>query len=373
METFNSRFDIHEIRERSLPVLLDHVSQSGDGSFVRVPLTSEEMTEAVRIGLTGDVMFGRKVDERQQCRPVDAVWGNVLNHLRGLDGLFINLECCLSTRGERWTRTHRPFHFRADPDWAVPALNAAGVDCCALANNHLLDFGTVALGDTIDHLDEADVAHAGAGGDIEEALEPACLSIDGLDVAVVSFTDNTPEYAADEDSSGIARVEFEVENDRTRNLAEDVLSRAKETDPDLLVASLHWGPNMVEEPSAEFKAFGRWLVDQGIDLVHGHSAHVFQGIEVYNGVPILYDTGDFVDDYAIDHDLRNDRSFLFEVRADADAGVTELRLLPTEIDDCCVHEADREVARWSRKRMRALSNPFGTTFERDDDELILSL
>lgn len=331
------------------------------------------MSKAVRIGLTGDVMLGRKVDEHQQYRSADAVWGDILDRLRGLDGLFINLECCLSTRGERWTRTHRPFHFRADPDWAIPALDAAGVDCCTLANNHILDFETIALEDTIDHLDEADIAHAGAGRDIGEALDPAHVSIGGLDVAIVSFTDNTPEYAADEDSPGIARVEFNIENDRTRDLVEEALSRAKENDPDLLVASLHWGPNMVEEPSAEFEAFGRWLVDQGIDLVHGHSAHVFQGIEVCDGVPILYDTGDFVDDYAIDRELRNDRSFLFESRADPDAGVTELRLLPTEIDDCRVHEAGQEVAHWSHKRMRELSAPFGTTFERDGEELKLSL
>lgn len=157
----------------------------------------------------------------------------------------------------------------------IPALDAANVDCCALANNHLLDFGTIALEDTISHLNGTDIVHTGAGRDIEEALNPACVLIDGLDVAVVSFTDNTPEYAADEDSPGIARIECDVENDRTRSLVGEALSRAKENDPDLLVTPLHWGPNMVEEPPAEFEAFGRWLVDQGIDLVHGHSAHVF--------------------------------------------------------------------------------------------------
>ena len=54
---------------------------------------------SLRIGLTGDVMLGRIVDERQRRRPVTAVWGNLLEHLQGLDGLFVNLECCLSTRG----------------------------------------------------------------------------------------------------------------------------------------------------------------------------------------------------------------------------------------------------------------------------------
>ncbi|WP_254543974.1 CapA family protein [Halomarina pelagica] len=324
-----------------------------------------------RIGLTGDVMLGRTVDERQRRRPPEAVWGTVLDRLRDLDATLVNLECCLSTRGTRWTRTYRPFHFRADPRWAIPALETAGVDCCALANNHVLDFGEVALEDTLDHLDAAGIAHAGAGRDLDAALEPARVTIDGLDVAVVSLTDNTPEYAATADAPGTAHVEIDVENERTRRRAGEALSRASEPSPDLLVASLHWGPNMVTEPPPAFEAFARWLVDRGVDLIHGHSAHVFHGIEVYDGAPILYDAGDFVDDYAVDPDLRNDRSFLFEVRADA--AIEEVRLHPTEIRDYRVHEARGDAARWCRERVRDRSKRFDTEFEREGEALVLEV
>lgn len=330
------------------------------------------MSGTIRLGFTGDVMLGRNVDARHHHREPAAVWGTFLSRLQRLDGLVINLECCLSTRGSRWARTDRPFHFRADPNWAIPALEAAGVDCCALANNHLLDFEEVALLDTLDHLGRSGIAHTGAGRDIASAIEPAWLSIGGLDVAVVSFTDNTPEYAADSDSPGVARVEFDVTNDRTRELVGDALQTATASEPDLLVASLHWGPNMVSEPRPAFEGFGHWLVDRGVDLVHGHSAHVFQGIEVVDGVPIFYDTGDFVDDYAIDPKLRNDRSFLFELRLD-DGGPTELRLVPTEIDDVRVHAAADKAAQWSRDRMRSLSAPYGTEFHRDGAELVVPL
>ncbi|MEF8901507.1 MAG: CapA family protein [Halovenus sp.] len=330
------------------------------------------MTGSIRIGLTGDVMLGRNVDSYQQRRPPEAVWRNVLDRLQDLDGLFINLECCLSTRGTRWTRTDRAFHFRADPDWVVPALEAAGVEGCALANNHVLDFGAVALEDTLDVLDDAGFAHAGAGRTIERALDPAVVRIGDLTAAVVSFTDNTPEYAADETSPGTARIEIDVENDRSRELVGESLSRAKASDPDLLIASLHWGPNMVTEPPPAFRTFGRFLVDNGVDLVHGHSAHVFQGIEVYDGAPILYDTGDFVDDYAVDRDLRNDRGFLFEFRTDSE-GPAELRLFPIEIYDCAVHEANEDARRWCHERMRELSAPFGTEFSREGEQLVLPL
>ncbi|MFC7132762.1 MULTISPECIES: CapA family protein [Salinibaculum] len=325
-----------------------------------------------RLGLTGDVMLGRLVDERQQRRPVGAVWGDVLDRLTALDGLLVNLECCLSTRGEPWTRTERAFHFRADPDWAVPALQRAGVDCCALANNHVLDFEEPALLDTLGYLDEGGIARTGAGRTREDAFEPAVFAVDGCTVAVVSLTDNTPEYAAGDRSPGTAYVEIDRENERTRAAVTDALARARARDPDLVVASLHWGPNMVEAPPRRFRAFARWLVDAGVDVIHGHSAHVFQGVEVYDGRPICYDTGDFVDDYAVG-DLRKDRSFLFELTVTDDGALSHLRLHPTEIYDFSVHEARADVAEWSRQRMRRLSEPFDTAFDRDGDALRVAL
>ncbi|GAB3671058.1 CapA family protein [Halopiger thermotolerans] len=357
-----------------------------------------------RIGFAGDVMLGRLVDDRQRNRSVDAVWGTVRERLHGLDALVINLECVLSTRGRPWTRTRRPFHFRADPNWAVPALEAAGVDVCALANNHVLDYEEVALRDTLERLDEAGIARTGAGETIDEALEPAVRRVgggpdtdtggeaedeneDALSLAVVSLTDNTPEYAADEDSPGTARIDIDESRDasvrspsvdvladeESRECVRTALERARETDPDVLVASLHLGPNMVAEPPAAFREFGRWLVERGVDVVHGHSAHVFQGIEVHDGRPILYDTGDFVDDYAVDDELRNDRSFLFVLSVTPDGEPTELRLYPTEIDGCAVHEAGPEAAAWSRERMRELSEPYGTAFDRDGEALVCPL
>ncbi|MFD1563317.1 CapA family protein [Haloarchaeobius amylolyticus] len=334
----------------------------------------------LRLGFTGDVMLGRVVNDRQRRRSVDAVWGTVLERLRGLDGLVINLECCLSTRGQQWQRTYRPFHFRADPDWAIPALEHAGVDVCTLANNHILDYEEVALRDTLEALDEAGIARTGAGETIDEALEPAVRTIgdtdtsdDDLEIAVIGLTDNTPEYAADEESPGTGWIEIDADDAEMRERVRETLERARETNPDLLVASLHWGPNMVTEPPESFQAFGRWLIEEGVDIVHGHSAHVFQAIEVHEGRPIIYDAGDFVDDYRVDPELRNDRSFLFVLSVTPDGDPLELRLHPTEIEDCAVDEASSEAAEWARERMRNLSAPFGTEFDRDGDALVLSL
>ena len=325
------------------------------------------MVEPVRLGVTGDVMLGRLVDERYRGPGHDptAVWDGLINRLQALDGLLVNLECCLSTRGEAWTETYRPFHFRADPAWAIPALEAVDVDGVALANNHVLDFGEPALEETLAALDGATIAHAGAGFDRVEAWDPAAFEVDDLDVALVSFTDNTPEYAAGEGSPGTAYATMDPEDADTCRRVREALAMARDMDPDLVVASLHWGPNMVEEPPAAFQRFAHWLVEEGVDLLHGHSAHIFQGIEIVDGTPVIYDAGDFVDDYAVDSRLRNDRSFLFEVLLDPDdARILELHFEPTEIRDCAVHPAGEEAARWARDRIRSLSSPFGTAFER---------
>ncbi|RDI71940.1 CapA family protein [Halopelagius longus] len=325
------------------------------------------MVRTVRLGFTGDVMLGRKVDERQRERPPPAVWGTMRDRLAAADGLFVNLECCLSTRGQRWTRTNRPFHFRADPSWATTALTDVGVSYATLANNHVLDFEEVALEDTLDALSDAGIAYAGAGRTAEEAWRPARVTVDGLEVAVVAFTDNTPEYAATEDSPGTAHVDIDPTDDDCVERVRSAIDAAG--DPDLLVASLHWGPNMTESPPERFRAFARFLVDEGVDFLHGHSAHVFHGIEVYDGAPILYDTGDFVDDYAVDRRLRNDRGFLFEATVTTDGVVRELHLVPTVIRDCAVHAATADEAAWNREAMRERSTDFDTRFEAADGGL----
>jgi poly-gamma-glutamate synthesis protein (capsule biosynthesis protein) len=323
------------------------------------------------LGFTGDVMLGRLVDERQRSRAVDTVWDGVLSRLRGLDALCINLECALSTRGRPWRRTHRPFHFRADPEWAISALTAAGVDWATLANNHLLDFEEPALIDTLEALSAADIAHSGAGRTERAAWAPATVTVGDLRVAFCSLTDNTPEYAAGPDSPGVARTSLDLDDPTERHKLATAVDDALATDPDLLVASLHWGPNMTTEVFDRHVRVGHWLLDRGVDVVHGHSAHVFKAVEVADEGLLIYDCGDFVDDYAVEEGLRNDRSFLFELTVSDDGTPRRLRLVPVEIRNCAVHLADGQVTQWCRETMRTRSQGFDTVFERDGDSLVV--
>ncbi|WP_276257255.1 CapA family protein [Haloglomus litoreum] len=328
------------------------------GCAVRSVSEGTDPTGDARVGLAGDVMLGRSVDERHDDRPPASVWGSMLPALGRLDGTIANLECCISDRGERWP--DKVYYFRAGPEWALPALETADVAAVSLANNHALDFGATALRDTLDGLDRRGITAVGAGADRSAALTPAVVDIGGVTVAVIGLTDRMPAFGAGPERPGTAVAALAGRSRRTRRLVRGLLRRPAVAAADLVVASLHWGPNwtLVKHPAR--RAFARWLVDEGVDVVHGHSAHVPQGIEVYDGAPILYDCGDLVDDYVVKPDLHNDRSFLFELVVE-DGTVVAVRLHPVEIRRSTAHRAEGAVARWLRDRMRALSARFGTS------------
>ncbi len=116
---------------------------------------------------------------------------------------------------------------------------------------------------------------------------------------------------------------------------------------------------MVERPSALFRKFAHAVIDAGADIYHGHSAHVFQGIEIYQRRPIIYDAGDFVDDYAVDPKLRNDRGLLFRLHV-REKKVQQLELTPVRIYDCQVDLATGEDKEAIADRIHALSAEMGT-------------
>src|SRR5665647_2401331 len=156
------------------------------------------------LAFTGDVMLGRLVNERLESMQPEEVWGDVLPHLEQADLRIINLECALTTHLQPWTRTWKMFHFRADPE-AVRVLQAAHIDACALANNHILDYEEQGLRDTLRILNASGIRHAGAGANDKEAAAPAIIEMHGVApsrVALLSFTDNEPDFAAGSEHPG---------------------------------------------------------------------------------------------------------------------------------------------------------------------------
>jgi len=322
------------------------------------------------LAFTGDVMLGRYVNEMLKSITPAEVWNDVLPHLAQADLRIVNLECALTEHVGKWTRTEKMFHFRADPS-AARVLEAAGIDACMLANNHILDYEERGLRDTLRVLSASGIRHAGAGINAAEAAKPAILEVQGASprrVALLSFTDNEPAFAADDAHPGTNYLEISLQQETLAHVASSI-AQAREQGAGLIVFSNHWGANFVERPTREFRGFAKRVIELGADIYYGHSAHICQGIEIHQGKPILYDTGNFIDDYAVHPLLRNDRSCLFKVMFEQ-GSLQRIELLPVLLDVGYVALARGNEFEAICARMEMLCAEFGTRLTRQDDRLV---
>lgn len=182
------------------------------------------------------------------------------------------------------------------------------------------------------------------------------------------------------DWSGVSTFHFIDYGAETRNRLKSLLTNSNSS-PALKVFSVHWGPNYSWQPAQEIRDLAHYLIDEcGIDIVHGHSSHHVQGAERYKGKLIIYGCGDFVDDYAVKSDHRNDLSGVWQVtvserdasddgQAKAGLELRSLEMFPTVIRKFQVWElnADEPDAKWVREKIRDLSAELGTRVILDDE------
>jgi poly-gamma-glutamate capsule biosynthesis protein CapA/YwtB (metallophosphatase superfamily) len=263
---------------------------------------SYNLKDRLLIGLTGDVMIGRGVNKAISKYGYSYPWGDVLPLIKSSDVNIVNLETALTYSRHPVTKV---FNFKADPD-KVKTLTEAQIKVANLANNHILDFAEEGLIETLHTLDEAGIKYTGASINEQEASHPAIVSFNSFQIGILGYTDNEPGWKAGPENCGTNHIDVSDTKDKKRVLT--AIQHLRE-EVDFLIVSIHWGPNMREEPPPAFIDFAHQVVQEGADVIHGHSAHIFQAIEVYNHKLILYDSGDFIDDYVVNPMLRNDLSF----------------------------------------------------------------
>jgi poly-gamma-glutamate capsule biosynthesis protein CapA/YwtB (metallophosphatase superfamily) len=318
----------------------------------------------VRFALAGDTMLGRMVAEQLATEsPTSLISPAVAVACRDADLFLLNLECCISDRGARWPDPGKAFFFRAPPR-AVDTLVHLGVTCVTLANNHALDFGAQALLDTLAHLEAAGIRHVGAGRDLAAAHRPVVLESSGVRLGIVGVSDHPEDFAAAPGRPGIAFADLLSGvpawlADLVRDLAAGV---------DVVVVTPHWGPNLTSGPVPHVRRAGAALMGAGVSLIAGHSAHVFHGV----AGPILYDLGDFLDDYAVDPVLRNDLGLLWFVDID-ELGPVRLEALPLKLGYCFTDLAEGEDADPIRRRFREACAAMGTEVSDEAGRMVVDL
>ncbi|BCH24568.1 CapA family protein [Mesorhizobium sp. L-8-3] len=363
----------------------------------------------MKLFLSGDVMTGRGIDqimprpsdpalyephirsargyvdlaerlsgEIPRAVPFDYIWGDALTEIerREPDFRIINLETSITADG---IPEAKGINYRMHPD-NVGCIAAADIDCCVLANNHIRDWGPGSLDDTLLALQRAGIAVAGAGRDAHAAARPAVLErASGRRLLVFAFgcpSSGIPTgWAAGEDRAGVNFL---------ANFSEDaVASVIRNIDEyrrpgDLVLASIHWGPNWGFDVSMRHRRFARDLIDSArVDVIHGHSSHHPLAIEIYAQRPILYGCGDFINDYegiGGHEEFRPDLTVAYFLDVDdRDHRLLGMELVPLRLHKFRLVRASHDDAAWLGRTLDRECQRFGQRMRlRKDGTLALS-
>jgi poly-gamma-glutamate capsule biosynthesis protein CapA/YwtB (metallophosphatase superfamily) len=284
---------------------------------------------SIRLFLSGDVMTGRGIDQilphpsppelyeswvRSAAHyvalaeaahgpipsgvPLDYIWGEALAELARAkpDVRIVNLETSITLSEDYLPKG---INYRMSPENAE-CLRAAALDCCILANNHVLDWGRSGLLETLATLERLNIRAVGAGRNLAEARAPAVFDqheAGRLIVFAMACTDSgvPSDWAATDTAPGVNLV-----SDFDDNAVGQLKRQIKEMrrDGDIIAVSIHWGANWGYQVAGAYRRFAHALIDEAaVSLVHGHSSHHPKPIEVYKDRLILYGCGDFINDY----------------------------------------------------------------------------
>lgn len=209
----------------------------------------------------------------------------IVEHMRNADICLADNEFPYTTRG---TPTYgKDYIYRANPE-NISLMEDLGVDVLALANNHMYDYGEQGLLDTLETIDNTDMMRVGAGKNLEEASETRFVELDGLTVAFISGT----RVEWEELTKGATETEAGVFRTVDPTLMYQRVREARE-EADLVIVYIHWGIEGVEYLEDYQETVGKELIRQGADAVIGNHTHCLQGIEFYQGKPIVYSLGNF--------------------------------------------------------------------------------
>lgn len=366
-------------------------------------------TTTVRLFVCGDVMTGRGIDQvlrypsdsriyepyihhsedyirlAEQVNgtisiPVDwdYIWGDAVEelHRRSPDFRIINLETAVTRSREPWPE--KVIQYKMEPR-NIPCITEAGIDCCALSNNHVMDWGIQGFRETLEVLSSAGIGYSGAGITLKDATRPATYrSSNGARISVLSVgfpSSGIPEeWGARHNREGVFYLPDISEY--SLSILSDVIED-QVPDDSVLVLSVHWGGNWEFPVPPDMQTFAHDCIDQlGVDIIHGHSSHHPKAIEVHRGKPILYGCGDFINDYEGIQGYeryRGDLALMYFIDFDTESRLLEsLDLVPLKRRRFRLERANDADVSWLTHMLIREGTPLGTTVE-DTGDLSLRL
>jgi len=367
---------------------------------VRNRITDDVMT----VFLCGDVMTGRGIDQILRYpgdpelhepyvkdaryywqlagrahgpipRPVndEYIWGDAIEewNRRAPDVRIVNLETAVTSSNSFWKG--KEIHYRMSPN-NIGCLLTAKIDCCALANNHVLDWGYEGLEETLRSLQRAGMRTAGAGRNSVAAQFPAILDVGPkrrvLVFSVGSETSGIPRaWSADDRRPGVNLLP-NLSDATIKRIRANITSHRRAGD--VVVASVHWGRNWGYMIPFEQRRFAHQVIDLAeVDVVHGHSSHHVKGIEVYRNRLILYGCGDFLTDYegiSGYEEFRGDLALMYFASFDASSGrLVGLRMTPLQVQRMRLTRPSAPDVAWLEKVLNRECERLGTRVRLTED------
>tara|TARA_B100000767_G_scaffold102191_1_gene98137 strand:- start:2111 stop:3043 length:933 start_codon:yes stop_codon:yes gene_type:complete len=272
----------------------------------------------VNVFLIGDVMLGRQY-RKMKKKNYKKVWGDSLKYIESCDIIVANLEMAITDHTKKYP--NKVFNYRLDHNRALfYFLPLVSKTIFNTANNHILDFNLRGMVDTHNFINFIGCDSVGSGLIFEEVIKPSIRKIKGKIILTFGASDHYDYWEVGKSTNvkGNEGLWFIDLRDKTTgkstqvNFCLDYLKKKiKEINPDLTIFSCHWGPNLVKKISPSIRNFGRKLIDCGVDIIHGHSAHHIIPPEKYKNGTIFYSLGDFVNDY--DHSGPNNKQLSYGI------------------------------------------------------------
>lgn len=303
--------------------------ENAEGETEPIKQPEEPVQEPVELVFSGDILLSSYVLNNYENSGISGVLSEELQaEMQNADLTMVNEEFPFSTRGTQ--AQDKQFTFRVDPSY-VKIFQEMGIDVVTVANNHALDYGTEALSDTFQTLDEAGIAYVGAGDSKERAAEAYVTELGGKTFGFLAASRVIPE------------VSWNIDNQQPGMLCTydstelcEAIRRAKEN-CDYVVVYVHWGIERENTPQDYQRQLGKAYIDAGADMVIGAHPHVLQGIEYYNGKPIVYSLGNYIFNQNIE------KTMLLKVTVSQE-NETTLQLIPASASGAKTRKLEGEEA-----------------------------
>jgi len=318
------------------------------------------------IAAGGDLVVARGFDKEIEKNGDEHPFIHIRDHLRKADLTFANLESVVADNAKLRSSDPNKINYNA-PSSVMGALIKSGFKVFSIANNHVFDLGKEGVSEFRALLDKTDILYGGAGINHKEASKPLTLKVKGFNVAFLFYNSTGGlNYCAGRKRAGYNCLPVNKKEKALKILSDDLKKIEK---ADYKILSVHWGDNYKTEPTQEMIDIAHAAIDMGVDLILGHSSHLFQGIEIYKNKPILYDMGDI---YLVKSGGWDTRSFLFNINVRN--GMTEsIELFPTYIKNNQVLLAEGKTAEENINRFIDLSKKFNTEMRVENNRVIIGI